>query len=973
MYGENRVTSEETQRTLGGLKSRGFLWDQDGVDITEDVKDETMYRVTERSIVRSVSMFYVYYISSYTTAVRYLRSWIYTRKSGEKCVISDGPSCDSLLIRRLQMNILTHVIMENTSICDKVSQTLHVPTTILQDMTFDQRQEFIRDLEHSGECVHCRGGSQGSVQHVKWLRRDVINTRPDIVRSCIGLHPHWDIYIINNTAYRKQSKYHEYPDNVRSRLYCLLLAEQHTVNTKGHKHKQQDVLRKIRERYFTKLALSDDVRMRNLTDDIIQTQDEVITFKSDEIRHDVMYAFVTECLVEDSDLKFFLTTASRDVISEYCRSWDYKKGEGERCLYIPDYPGEMYVLFIDRLQLDILTHRTVSDRRIHDSISARLGVPDEILDWDQEARERYVEYAKRGTQTVHHARGMIVGCAGAGKTTLLKRLLRCSDVEIRDVTSTEGLEVHEEIFQICEETKTLKVRSKDIGGKKNSNGTDEKTVTFFDFGGQCAYYACHQIYLTRRSFYMVVVDASKRLDQVVDKEVCDQADTVFAGWTYGEYFIFWLKSVHTYCSTRDGQKVEIIIVASHWENTVYKDKANFLDCLLDVIPAQSDLAQYIREDRCFLIQFPPSQSIAELERCIIDITTQPRWSEKIPHEWVFFNSEINEKKMERIVPISDIHRRLPVKGKEKVQSAADMLRYYHDAGRALFFNEEGLKDSVIIDVQWFVNAFKTIITDRLHVSGYIASRQDWIEYYNTGNLKDSLLIDIWELEEKNINTQNKKADSEHCRGLLHHKGSMLKYMERLGLLAVGHDLHYIPCMNKRKFEETQKKVIQDTTSKTSVLVYVFDFLPYFLFYRVVVACMQIRKWRVLKNNDIKCLYKNAAMFKRKDHYVVILVTSTSIQLQIIRKGDMLIKHITVAIRKRIDQLLKDVTDTFHKHLSFKIGYACMEEQDQIIGLEIEGRFLEESKLGSGKKVKCPHHEMEDYHTVNADYLKRFWK
>ncbi|XP_056015011.1 uncharacterized protein LOC130052878 [Ostrea edulis] len=196
--------------------------------------------------------------------------------------------------------------------------------------------------------------------------------------------------------------------------------------------------------------------MRNLPDDIIQTQDEIITFKSDDIRHDVMYVFVTECLVEDSDLKFFLTTASRDVISEYCRSWDYKRGEGERCLYIPRKPVEMYELFIDRLQLDILTHCTVSDREIHYSFSTHLGVPDEILKWDQEARERYVEYAKRGTQTVHHARGMIVGCAGAGKTTLLKRLLRCSDAEIRDVTSTEGLEVHEEIFQICEETKTLK-------------------------------------------------------------------------------------------------------------------------------------------------------------------------------------------------------------------------------------------------------------------------------------------------------------------------------------------------------------------------------------------------------------------------------------------------------------------------------------------------------------------------------------
>ncbi|XP_056015008.1 uncharacterized protein LOC125667824 isoform X2 [Ostrea edulis] len=638
MYGENRVTSEEAQRTLDGLKSCGFLWDQDGVDITEDAKDETMYRVMECCIKYNGILVPLYRLYSYTTAVRYLRLQRYTRESGEKCLISNNPYCDSILIRRLQMNILTHVIMEDTRICDEVSQTLHVPTTILQDMTFDQRQEFIRDLEHSGECVHCRGGSQGSVQHVKWFWR---YRRPDIVRSCIGLHPHWDIYIINNTAYRKQSKYHEYPENVRSRLYCLLLAEQHTVNTKGHKHKQQDVLRKIRERYFTELALSDDVHMGNLPDDIIQTQDEVITFKSDDIQHDVMYAFVTECLVEDSDLMFFLTTASRDVISEYCRSWNYKKSDGERCLYIPKRPDEMYDLFIDRLQLDILTHCTVSDRDIHDSISKRLGVPMEILDWDQEARERYMEYAKRGTQTVHHARGMIVGCAGAGKTTLLKRLLRCSDAEIRGVLSTEGLEVHEEIFQIYEETKTLKVRSKDIGGKKNSNGTDEKTVTFFDFGGQCAYYACHQIYLTRRAFYMVVVDASKRLDQVVDKKVCDQADTVFAGWTYGEYFIFWLKSVHTYCSTRDGQRVEMIIVASHWENTVYKDKVDFLNCLLEVIPAQSDLAQYIRTDRCFLIQFPPNQPIAELERCIIDLTTHSKWSEKIPHEWVFLNSEIN--------------------------------------------------------------------------------------------------------------------------------------------------------------------------------------------------------------------------------------------------------------------------------------------------------------------------------------------
>ena len=49
MYGKDSVTSEEAQRTLDGLKSHGFLWDQDGVHLSENVKDETVYRVTERN------------------------------------------------------------------------------------------------------------------------------------------------------------------------------------------------------------------------------------------------------------------------------------------------------------------------------------------------------------------------------------------------------------------------------------------------------------------------------------------------------------------------------------------------------------------------------------------------------------------------------------------------------------------------------------------------------------------------------------------------------------------------------------------------------------------------------------------------------------------------------------------------------------------------------------------------------------
>jgi hypothetical protein len=120
VYKIAHVTSKEAQRTLDGLKSRGFLWDQDG-HLTEDARDETMYRVIERADIND-RLWYVYRYSSVSTAVRYLRSRRYTRKSGEKCVISDGPDCDTVLIRRLQMDILTHVTMEDTEIYNKVSE-----------------------------------------------------------------------------------------------------------------------------------------------------------------------------------------------------------------------------------------------------------------------------------------------------------------------------------------------------------------------------------------------------------------------------------------------------------------------------------------------------------------------------------------------------------------------------------------------------------------------------------------------------------------------------------------------------------------------------------------------------------------------------------------------------------------------------------------------------------------------------------
>ncbi|XP_062605949.1 uncharacterized protein LOC134267753, partial [Saccostrea cucullata] len=355
---KNPVTREEVQQTLERLKSRDYLWeDQD--KITKDTKDETMYRITSKNSVLP------FCCSSYDSISVYLRSGRYKRKPGEKCVIGNWHGSDNVLIRRLQINVLTHVTMKGTEIYDEIHQILNIPENKIKSSK-DEREKFLTVLRREGEAVHYRGRSQDSVDHVTWLWRYFGGARPDIVRSCIGLHPHNDIYIIDNKPYRKPSKIHSYPAEVRCQLYCLLIWDKYRIPFIEQSHRI--IKGKIRQRYFP--GITDDGSV-DPPDGITETRDDVITFISDDIRHDVMYAFVTECLVEDSDLEFFLTTASRDVISEYCRLWDHKRSEGERCLYVPNRPFDMYDLFIDSLQLDIITHCTVSDRRIHHRISKR--------------------------------------------------------------------------------------------------------------------------------------------------------------------------------------------------------------------------------------------------------------------------------------------------------------------------------------------------------------------------------------------------------------------------------------------------------------------------------------------------------------------------------------------------------------------------------------------------------------------------
>ncbi|XP_062620716.1 uncharacterized protein LOC134282331 [Saccostrea cucullata] len=713
----------------------------------------------------------------------------------------------------------------------------------------------------------------------------------------------------------------------------------------------------------------------------INREKQTLEFISEDIRHQVMGYFVLNCLKSDEDYKNYFKLSSFDSMFDYVRTFDYEVGErknisfllaetedtfvresgikyegkGERCLYIPMTLEET---LIRESGIDIVRHMQVRKDRIQDMVSDILNIPRKILQWDYDARCRYVECGKKGTQTIHRARAMIVGCAGAGKTTLLKRLQKISLHELQQVQSTIGLEVHEDIFEASKEKDFLNaVEEEDKEGKA--------LLSVMDFGGQCAYYACHQVYLTRRAFYLLVIDMSKSFDEKVDPALCEQEGTMFADWTYGEYILFWLKSVYTYCESN----APVVIVGTHFDKVKGQNSDTFYNKILDHLQFNKHLKGHLDRKRCFVLGFHEDgthfyDTLSDLEKCIIEIAREERWKENIPTDWALCEVVFRELRKERSKMISFKELSKNCYGGNEVKSGqmGDVLKFYHDIGVILYFNEGALSDTVILDIQWFIDSLKNVITDPNHVRDVAENRREWLDFYTSGHILDTLLTNIWRLRNFASDFWNRYQYKEH----------LLQYMERLGLIAVGTVAHYIPCTNKRTFGRAEENYFHSLENKTSVLVFRFDFLPYFFYFRLIVSCLTKtnREWRVLQDKGL-CLYKNVACFAYKQHAVALAVNPSSIQLQVFQPTNTLVtKTIVLEVRNIITDLLNDLLQNFHKKIDmYTVGFQCSKQE---VFHELDDCFVEEEELLKKGTMLCPNHELNNSHMLLESILLSYW-
>lgn len=309
--------------------------------------------------------------------------------------------------------------------------------------------------------------------------------------------------------------------------------------------------------------------------------------------------------------------------------------------------------------------------------------------------------------------------------------------------------------------------------------------------------------------------------------------------------------------------------------------------------------------------------------------------EKIKPVWAMFEHILEKEKIKKVLSretVSNINEKISKEFRMTDRDITDMLLFLHRVGTLLYFDENQLKKTIILDIQWFAQAFKCIVAYDVDVRKNDYKRELFL---HTGEIDDDELNRIWR---------------EKDRVYLSYKTEILTYMEQLGLLAEyktgKKSFYYIPSMNKRRFKDDE-----ETMTKSSILCFQFDQngqLPVYLFYSIVIKCFKIPEWSIVQAKGENCIFDKVACFSYRHLIVVMCLCKFQIQVQLrVPAG----REIGQELREKVQNLVEEKIKECKKYV-FQIGYKC---ENGIFNKEDEDSFVALEKFSVAEPVcnDCP--------------------
>ncbi|XP_060581954.1 uncharacterized protein LOC132738467 [Ruditapes philippinarum] len=494
------------------------------------------------------------------------------------------------------------------------------------------------------------------------------------------------------------------------------------------------------------------------------------------------------------------------------------------------------------------------------------------------------------------------------------------DIEMVDETDTQ-----------TSNTDYLKTAQRVLQEAKESNANKAKTaiVSLWDFAGQFVYYATHQLFFSPRSIYLLVVNMEDgELDKTLDGWYMDLTGKDSIEAQGGVHF--WLSSIYTYARGETEGVPPIILVGTHKDKmkgsdeekrkTARKRFRQIRDMFFD-----SPISKHIRSEDILLDNsVQDSSSIDQLKQVVMDVSKEMfYWGQKDPAKYIELEQALVDRRNDgtnfiTMKEFKEINQKLasPLQSEEHLKL---FLKIQHQKGTIINFSDtEQLKDIIILEPQWIINAFRHLIRAKDFGEKYGHLKKQWEDFNDTGKLDIGLAESIWKQDLKNHFYENFDM--------------LLEFLAKLDIIVRASQLgengitkkplgfYYVPCLLKEMPPDNVLHLqhIPDGI-RTPVLCFTFreSFLPPAIFNRVLALCLG--KWPVARQGKHTFLYCGCAVFEVKEcddedrHRLHIFFKKSKIGLRISRYSTKGVKEVDRQVCDRVRRFItKAIRNEFNR-------------------------------------------------------------
>ncbi len=312
---------------------------------------------------------------------------------------------------------------------------------------------------------------------------------------------------------------------------------------------------------------------------------------------------------------------------------------------------------IPLVKLGQLTYLDLSDNLlpIPPEIIWRKDKPTDIINF-------YLQQLGDQKQPLNEAKVLLIGEGSVGKTSLIRRIL-FNDFNLHE-NKTHGINIQSFNVEINQQTIKLNL---------------------WDFGGQEIMHATHQFFLTKRSLYLLIVDARQREEQ--------------------NRIEHWLKIIESFSGDSP-----VIIVGNKLDQHP-----------LDI--NRRGLKEKYPNIKAFIeVSCKTGKGLDVLQDAIAqEINKLPHIRDQLPLKWLGIKTQLEEMKRQDWDFISYTEYQQMCSDQQIIDNKAqrNLISFLHDLGVVLNFqDDEQLEDTTVLNPIWVTNGVYKILNDNALMTTY---------------------------------------------------------------------------------------------------------------------------------------------------------------------------------------------------------------------------------------------------------------